>query len=92
MSTPSRHTERTEEEPRFRTRYDVFEDVSVSTAVARAATTAAGGEEFVLYDYVDPDALDQLFEHGIDSMSWELTFEAGEFLVTVDSDGWITVF
>lgn len=92
MSIPSRHTEPKEGEPRYRTRYDVLEDVSVSMAVAKAATAAAGGDEFVLYDYVDPDALDQLFEHGIDSTNWELTFEADEFLVTVDSDGWITVF
>lgn len=90
MATPARHTGYDDAEPRYRTRYDVLEDGAISTAIAEAATTAASDDGFVLYDHVDPDALDQLFRHGADG-AWSLTFETDEFAVTVDSDGWITV-
>jgi len=43
--------------------------------------------DFILADYIDPDAIEQLAAH--DRASWTLTFELPEHEVTVTSDGTI---
>lgn len=69
---------------------------SLSTALAAMVARAKGAdptEEFRLYEYVDPEALDALFEHSRRwaDASWQLEFEAGDETIVVGSDGTIEV-
>ncbi|PSQ48941.1 hypothetical protein BRD19_05355 [Halobacteriales archaeon SW_7_65_23] len=79
----------------YRSRFDPAGDESAVVAICRTLATAQGDDppDTVLYDYVDPDALESLLDHAADStgVTWELEFVAGEFDVAVTSDGWITI-
>ena len=63
----------------------------MSEAVVRAIATEAGVPPSALdpplYEVVDPDALERLFRDTVG----ELSFDYGEYVVTVDSDDTITV-
>lgn len=45
--------------------------------------------DFVLADYIDPDAVEQLARHS--NSTWRLQFELQEHSVTVKSDGGVLV-
>lgn len=94
----------TSEEPRPRTTAQFVSNPgatslpreSLSTALAAMVARAKGAdptEGFRLYEYVDPEALDALFDHSRRwaDASWRLEFEAGEETIVVDSDGGIEV-
>lgn len=65
-------------------------DRSVSLSVIEALAEARGVEptaiETPLYDAVDPEALDALFDPADDRTSGRVVFEIQEFEVTVTSD------
>ncbi|MFB6301571.1 MAG: HalOD1 output domain-containing protein [Haloferacaceae archaeon] len=45
--------------------------------------------DFVLYDYIDPSALQRLARH--DGGAWTLSFDLPEYEVTVTSDGKVSL-
>ena len=49
--------------------------------------------QFQLYDHVEPDALDALFEHAQSHhrASWRFELEVGEETLVVDSEGYVTL-
>lgn len=48
---------------------------------------------FQLYDHVEPDAVDALFEHARrhDQTSWRLELDVGEETIVIDSDGYVSL-
>ncbi|WP_254663234.1 HalOD1 output domain-containing protein [Haladaptatus sp. W1] len=61
---------------------------SITTAVVTAVTEANGTEPATpLYEVIDPDALEALYQHG----SPEVSFEYVGFHVTIDSDRTVSV-
>lgn len=68
-------------------------DESLSTVLAEMLAKMKGVEPtqagFHLYEYIDPDAMDALTEHGKrhENATWQLEFEAGDVAVVVRSDG-----
>lgn len=70
---------------------------SLSTAMADMIARMKGVEPthegFRLYEYLNPDAVDSLFEHANrhEEASWKLTFNTGDQAVVVRSDGFIRV-
>lgn len=78
--------------------YDWDDSVSLSTVVIESVSEVAGKSPELLgdplYDYVDPDALDQLFEPLRGSRQREggrVAFEFAGYLVTVRGDGGILI-
>jgi hypothetical protein len=66
---------------------DIIAEVVDAVAAERGVDPA--DLDFVLYDYVDPAALERLAEH--DGGAWTLTFRLREFEVTVTDAGEVTV-
>lgn len=70
---------------------------SLSTVLADMIARMKGVDPtedgFRLYEYLDPEAVDTLYEHSRrwEDSSWRLEFEAGGDTVTVRSDGFIRV-
>ena len=66
---------------------------SLTTSVVLAIADAEGVDpmdlDFVLHDYVDTDAIEQLLAH--DGGEWTFTFEVEAHTVTVTSDGVVYV-
>lgn len=66
---------------------------SISTAIADMVARRRGvdptDDDFRLYDFLDPDALDDLYAHSRrhGDASWRLEFDLGEEAVVVRSDG-----
>lgn len=48
---------------------------------------------FQLYNYVDTDAIDALFDHAQthDDASWRIELDVGEETVVIDSDGYVNL-
>lgn len=48
---------------------------------------------FQLYNHVDPDALDDLFQHAQshDAASWRFELDVGEETIVIDSDGYVSL-
>lgn len=80
----------------FKTEHDFDDGTKLSTSVLMALESIQGFDmedsENVLFDYVDLEALDDLFHtaNGT-SPSGHVTFPAGEYDVTVTASGLITV-
>lgn len=74
--------------------HDGGDDVPVSTAVYEGLAAAEGVDvtdlDVRLYDYVDVDALDALFQGGSHA-NVDLEFAVGEHVVAVRNDGEVTV-
>lgn len=71
-----------------------WQEVAPQMAVVEAIETAAGREHHeldVLYEYVDPDALEILFHGGAEPHDIELRFTFDQFQVTVRGDGSVFV-
>ena len=58
-------------------------------AVADSEGVKSDELDIVLADYIDPDALEQLANHG--NSTWRLEFELPDHVVTVTSNGEIFV-
>ena len=78
--------------------HDFGGPANITTTLAHAIADVTGGDVtpagFTLYDYVDPDALDQLFKPKPDGtlrMDGRLTFTVWGYQVTVHSDGRIAI-
>jgi hypothetical protein len=96
MSVPGEGTRSRDRRIAYRTQFEATEIESVAVAVSQALAAARGedtSDSRQLYEYVDPDALALLADHASrrDEVAWKVEFAAGEFDVTVSSDGWITV-
>lgn len=79
-----------------RTRHDFAGERRLSTSVVEAVATALGTDPLSLderlYDVLDPDALDRLFEGGGEETGPRtLSFELANCSVTVHGDGRIVV-
>ena len=91
-SSPTRAGDR-----RYEVTFDPGEDASVSVSVVEAIASVEGVEpgsvDFHLDDYVDADALDSLVRHATTrpDAGWTVEFAVDEYVVTVGSDGRITV-
>jgi hypothetical protein len=95
MAVPSEASDSSDQAVVHRTE---FGPESESPAAAVSRVLAAANDDVVriespLYDHLDPDALELLADHAgrCEDVTWELTFDADEFDVTVTSDGRITV-
>lgn len=81
----------------YRHQVDAAADAELHVTVARAVAAARGEDPAAtrdtLYDYVDPEALDRLYDHACrsDGADWEVAFTVGDHEVTLDSDGEIVV-
>lgn len=82
----------------YRTVYDWEENESLSTRLLvaiEAITDVSPNELPPLYDYVDPDALDRLFEPRAETArtraAGNITIPYAGFLVTIHADGVITI-
>lgn len=62
---------------------------NILNAIADAKGIEPTKMEYVLADYIDLDAIEQLAAH--DSASWTLSFDIPDHTVTVTSDGLIFV-
>ena len=69
-------------------------DAVVSKAIADAKGMDPTEVSFQLYDHIDPDALEELFDHSNrkPDVAWEIEFSVDELDVVVSSDGLITVY
>lgn len=67
--------------------------VAIVEAVASMKDVDPVDVEFRLYDYLDPEALDDLYRHatGEGGSAWTLEFTVDGFEMTVRSDGDITI-
>ena len=79
-------------------KHDFDGPAELTTTLAHALSDVSGVDVtdtgFTLYDYIDPDALDQLFKPGEDSarrVNGMLTFTVWGHQVTVHSDGQIAI-
>lgn len=74
-----------------------FPRETLSTALAAIVASTKGldptDEGFRLYEHLEPDALDSLYDHAQrrDGANWQLEFHVGADTVRVDSDGGIDV-
>ena len=69
------------------------ESVALSTCVAEALSSVIGNSP-TLYDVIDPDALDALFGTKADGTPRDrgrVSFDVGDYLVTVNGDGTFVV-
>lgn len=68
---------------------------SLSTFLAQVVARLHGvdptGDELRLYDHLDPEALDDLFEHAMSHArtSWKFEVEIGPETIVIDSDGFV---
>jgi hypothetical protein len=74
-----------------RTEYDTLSSVVVE-ALATARGESATDLDLCLHDYLDPSALDRLYDHAAETDgTWRLEFGVEERDVTVRSDGSVVV-
>ena len=77
------------------TRHD-GDDVHISTTIIQAVAHVEGvdptGTDLRLYDSVDLEALDALFERRGTDTHWRFEFTVHDYTVIVDGDGYVTVF
>ncbi len=75
--------------------YDELEAQSVSLAIIQAVATVADVDALSLqprlYDVIDPDALERLLCDGKSDSLVEVSFEFGQYLVTVTNDNELVV-
>lgn len=75
--------------------YKPDDDESLSTAIVTAISRAKGRditeEECVLYDSIDPDALDGLFREESDGDSIKVEFSTHDAIVIIWGNGRITI-
>ena len=89
---PDERTERHPDEHRYEWSSDTPLSVAVIEAVA-SATSRDPTEIESMYEYVDPDALDTLFETGAGrTASGTVSLPVADHLVVADSDGEIVVY
>jgi hypothetical protein len=69
-------------------RLDFAQSHHRSFSDAVASTVAAAVPSATLYDYVDPDAIDDLYARGSE---WELAFAVEGHQITVRGDGTVLV-
>lgn len=81
----------------FRVRFEEVTDAPMSVAVVRALAAVEEVRpieiDVRLYDYLDTDALDRLFENarGNAHDEWTIEFTVDRYDVTVSGDGTVTV-
>lgn len=94
MNEPETHHERGESRPDER-RYEWTGDTPLSVAVIEAVASASGRdptEMEPLHRYLDPDALDALFDHCHEDGGPQISFSVDEHFVVVDGRGDIVVY
>ena len=71
-------------------------DTPVIIAVADALATVEDEDvteiDLTLYDYVPPDALDQLIDHKNPSGRVEVTFPVDDYLIEIKGENNVTIF
>ncbi|NGM68362.1 hypothetical protein G6M89_04955 [Natronolimnobius sp. AArcel1] len=75
-------------------RYDIADDQSVTEAVIDAVATATGISPIELpplYDSVDPDALNTLFDRQREGSALEMGFFYSDYRIVVEGDGRVIV-
>lgn len=67
---------------------------AVASAVAAADDTDPTDTSWTLTEYVDPSALDSLFDQYSDVTGgyWRFEFDVGQYRVVVENDGRISVY
>ena len=79
----------------FETHHDVDGPATLSETIIHAVATARGvdpaSNDLALYDAVDLEALDALFERRSHDDHWRFEFCVGEQLVAVEENGDVTV-
>ncbi|NHN60789.1 MULTISPECIES: HalOD1 output domain-containing protein [Halorussus] len=96
MATADGNTLRSGQTPIHETFHDTAGDASLSETVIDAVAAAEGVDptdaDFELYEAVDLEALDALFERRSRDGRWRFEFTIDGLLVTVDGDGRIAVW
>ena len=80
-----------------RERFDLEEKsvtVSILEAIAVTKGKQVGELDFRLYDYLDPEALDDLVNHSHrrDQGTWKFDFSVDDVRITLHSDGHVVVY
>ncbi|WP_158058299.1 HalOD1 output domain-containing protein [Halorussus halophilus] len=80
--------------PLYETRHDDDTSLGVTIIDAIAAVEEIDPmcEDLGLYESVDLEAVETLFEHRPSGERWRFEFTAGGYTVIVDGDGFVTVF
>lgn len=82
--------------PASELRHDLDGKAALSETIIDAVATAEGVDpmdcDLELYEAVDLEALDALFEHRRPGSHWRFEFSIDGYLVVVDGDGTVTVF
>ena len=67
---------------------------AVASAVAAADDTDPTATSWTLTEYIDPGALDSLFDQysDVESGFWRFEFDVGGYRVVVENDGVISVY
>ncbi|MFC7081757.1 HalOD1 output domain-containing protein [Halorussus caseinilyticus] len=95
MATADGNRSRTERDPAYETRHETGGEASLSETIIDAVATAEDVDptscDLGLYEAVDLEALDTLFDRRSADDHWRFEFAIDEFLVTVTGDGRVTV-
>lgn len=79
----------------YETSHDVDGEAALSETIIFAVASAKGVDpiecDLELYDAVDLEALDALFEHHSPDDHWRFEFSVDEYLVFVEGNGDVTV-
>jgi hypothetical protein len=82
--------------PKHEAHHDPDGEASLSTTVINAVAAAEGVDpthrDLQLYDAIDLEALDSLFEHRSRGDRWRFEFGVRDLRVVVDGDGRIAVY
>ena len=66
--------------------------VTIIDAIAAVEDIDPTSESLGLYESVDLEAVETLFEHRSQGERWRFEFSAGGYTVIVDGDGFVTIF
>ena len=81
----------------YHTQFEFPPTTSVDTAITLALARVLGQEpdemDFKLFDYIDPDAIESLFDHSVvqGTSHWAVGFTVEDLVVVIRSDGQITI-
>ena len=80
----------------YETSHDAEGEAALSQTIIYAIAGAEGVDpiecDLELYDAVDLEALDALFEHRSPDDHWRFEFSVDEYVVTVEGNGDVTVY
>ncbi|WP_137286565.1 HalOD1 output domain-containing protein [Halorussus salinisoli] len=95
MATADGNRPHTKRDLAYETRHDIGGEASLSETVIDAVATAENVDptscDLGLYESVDLEALDALFDRRSSDDHWRFEFSVDEYLVTVTGDGRVTV-